>query len=96
MFLDTRPGRSHATTTITNHQPHQALTPACCLPPACHHRGDLRSQSETTNVRTLGASWQNFSDPDSGIATYFVQFFLKLGDTALNMTSKIDVGLTNK
>jgi hypothetical protein len=64
---------------------------------ACHsRRGDLKSQSETTNVRTLGASWQNFIDPDSGVATYFVQFLLKQGDVVLNMTSKIDVGLTNK
>ena len=79
-----------------NHNQQQHADPRSLPYPSCHHRGDLRSQSETTNVRTLGASWQNFSDPDSGIASYFVQFFLKLGDTALNMTSKIDVGLTNK
>lgn len=39
-------------------------------------RSDEWRQSPTTSaVRHLGASWDDFSDPQSNISSYYVQFF---------------------
>lgn len=44
--------------------------------PAPHRRRDeWQQQATTSGVRSLGASWDAFSDPQSNISSYYVQFW---------------------
>jgi len=43
-------------------------------PPCCRRR--LRQRTTTDSLQELWASWDNFTDADSGVAQYLVQYFL--------------------
>lgn len=47
------------------------------LPPC--PRDTWQQRATTSATRHLGASWDNFTDPQSNISTYYVQFFSQQG-----------------
>jgi hypothetical protein len=45
------------------------------LPGPVYNTAEFWQAAATTNVRSVAASWGNFTDPQSGVSAYLVQFF---------------------
>ncbi|KIY96019.1 adenylate cyclase [Monoraphidium neglectum] len=50
------------------------------LPAAVYNTDEWQQQATTSGVRHLGASWDNFTDPQSNISGYYVQFWSQGAD----------------
>eukprot|EP00879_Flechtneria_rotunda_P023949 GHRR01025369.1.p1 GENE.GHRR01025369.1~~GHRR01025369.1.p1 ORF type:complete len:969 (+),score=296.48 GHRR01025369.1:353-3259(+) len=72
------------------------------LPAAVYNTYNFQQASTTDMAQSLQASWDNFTDAQSGVAGYTVQFFQQARSsrngsiTLVNLTDLLELGLVNR